>query len=206
MVAMDACTAPILSVALGRLAMNNYLFAGTADGALVYYKLSDVKRSRNGDEEVTNSEALASAVDEEVGESKRILMRIKTMGIVPTNLQANKSAVESEQVVQYSLRHGRVIKVGSIITHMEFGCFSGGGEGGTSSRTESSGPEIDEECLYVWSERSVVLLPQELQEFHVVALHCQSHLVPKSTKYSFAPLVQCAFPLNLIVFYCWPSS
>ena len=196
---MDACTAPVLSVALGRLAMYNYLFAGTADGNLVYYKLSDTKRSRNGNEEVANFEGPPSAMDEEVGESRRMLRRIRTMGIVPSNLQANKSILESEhlKLPQYTLRHGRVIKVGSSITHMEFGCFNGGGYyGGTSSRTESSGSEIDEECLYVWSERSLVLLPQQLQDFHAVVLHCQSHPVPKSTQYSTIPLVQCVFPLH----------
>lgn len=200
---MDAYTAPVLSVALGRFAMNNYLFAGTADGNLVYYKLSDSKRSRNGNEEVINLEGLPSAMDEEVGESERMLRRIKTIGIVPSNLQASTSTLENEhlKVPQYTLRHGRMIKVGSSITHMEFGCFKGNGDGGISSRTESSGSEIDEECLYIWSERSLVLLPQQLQDFHAVVLHCPSHPVPKSTKYSSHPssslyFLLISFPYN----------
>lgn len=199
---MDACTAPVLSVALGRLAMNSYLFAGTADGKLVYYKLSDSKRSSSGigNEEPTNLENPSSAVDEEVGESKRMLRRIRNMGIIPTKLNAANSTLESEQfkMLQYTLRQGRVIKVGTIITHMEFGCFNGGGDGGTSNRTESSSSEIDEECLYIWSERSLVLLPQHLQDFHAVVLHCQSHFVPQLTKYVFAPLLQIISLLNFI--------
>lgn len=191
---MDACTAPVLSVALGRLAMNNYLFAGTADGDLVYYKLSDLKRSSSGigNEEATSLENLPSAVDEEVGETKRMLRRIRNMGIIPTKLQANEPILESEQfkMPQYTLRQGRMIKVGTIITHMEFGCFNGCGDGGISNRTESSSSEVDDECLYIWSERSLVLLPQHLQDLHAVVLHCPSHFVPQLTKYFFAPLIQ----------------
>jgi len=191
---MDACTAPVLSVALGRLAMINYLFAGTADGNLVYYELSDLKRSSSGigDEEATNLENLPSAVDEEVRESKMILRRIKNMGIIPAILQSKNSTLESEQfkVPQYTLRQGRMIKVGTIITHIEFGCFNGGGDGGTSNCAESSSLESDEECLYIWSERSLVLLTQNLQDFHAVVLHCESHFVPQLTKYFFAPLIQ----------------
>lgn len=183
---MDVCTAPVLSVALGRFAMIDHIFAGTADGNLVYYRLSDLKRSSSGigNEDATN----IPSVDEEARESKRMLRRIRNMGIIPTKLQANKSILESEQfkVPQYTLRHGRIIKVGKIITHMEFGCFNGGGDGGISNRTVSSSSENDEECLYIWSERSLVLLPQHLQDLHAVVLYCQSHFVPQLTKYFFS--------------------
>lgn len=191
MVTVDACTAPVLSVALGRFAMIDHIFAGTADGNLVYYRLSNLKRSssRIGNKDATNLENPPSAVDEEAGESKRMLRRLRNMGTIPTKLQSNKSTLESEQfkVPQYTLRHGRIIRVGKIITHMEFGCFNGGGDGGISNRTVSSSSENDEECLYIWSERSLVLLPQHLQDLHAVVLHCQSHFVPQLTKYFFYP-------------------
>lgn len=198
---MDACTAPVLSVALGRLAMNNHLFAGTADGTVVYYKLSDIMRSSSGiaNEEAAKLENLPSAVGEETGESKRMLRKIKNMSIIS---KANKSTLESEEftIPQYTLRQGRVIKVGRIVTHMEFGCFNGGGDGGTSNRTESSNSEIDDECLYIWSERSLILLPQHLQDLHAVVLHCESQFVPRLTKYFFDLLMQFFSPLNLTNF------
>lgn len=180
---MDACSAPVLSVALGRFTMNNFLFAGTADGNLVYYKLSDLQRSPSaiGTEEATDLESVSTAG--EAGESKRMLTKIRNMG----KPKANKSILESEQ---YTLRQGKIIKVGTIITHMEFGCFNGGGGGGISNRTESSSSEIDEECLYIWSERSLVLLPQHLHDLHAVMLHCPSQYTTQLTRYLFAPLDQ----------------
>lgn len=103
------------------------------------------------------------------------------MGMISSNLEASSLPKEGVPFMlpQYTLRNGRVLRVGSSITYMKFGCFYGRGEGGVLN-PEKSNSESNDESLYIWSERSLVLLPQE--DFRVVVLQCQSQPVPKSTR------------------------
>nr|PNR35760.1 hypothetical protein PHYPA_021610 [Physcomitrium patens] len=182
-VTMDAWTAPVLSVTVGRLAMKNYLFAGTANGNLLYYTLSCSKESSNAGAnlEVPKLEIPSPTVDVDVGQSQRTPRRIRNMGMISSNLEASSLPKEGVPFMlpQYTLRNGRVLRVGSSITYMKFGCFYGRGEGGVLN-PEKSNSESNDESLYIWSERSLVLLPQE--DFRVVVLQCQSQPVPKSTR------------------------
>ena len=197
---MDPCTAPVRSLAVGQIAMQSHLFVGTADGNLVYYLITNTESrpGRNHQDKKKNN------VDEDLGllnlEEEDLMRTCCNSSMLMTRSHSCKDSLQKAAALfqkdeehlnmphQLTLTHGRVIKVGSSVGYIEFGCFSGGGGEHTTkcSRNEScSKSGCEQEFLYVWSERSLVLVPDTGGGgFQVVKLDCSSHPVQRSTRFS----------------------
>lgn len=196
MFATDAFSAPVRSVAVGRLLRKNYLFAGTADGNLVHYKLLDSqvptkRRNSNNDGPISH--------DPEELENRKSMRRLQgpdrasrpTDSLRTTSRRDSASSLESDcpSRPQFKLSHGKVIKVGTSAVLVD---FTGAREGIENSYSYSSSSKFGMECLYVWSDRSLVLFARARGNFEVVALQGDNHRVERSRRY-------CNFLLHPII-------
>lgn len=186
---MDPLTAPVRSLAIGQIATQTHLFVGTADGNLVYYLITktESRTGRNQDKENKADDFGPLTVEEDLmGTCNSMLMtRSQHFGHKCKDPLQKAALFQKEHLnmPQLTLTHGRVIRVGSSVGFIEFGCFSGGGEQTTKCRNESCKSGFEQAFLYVWSERSLVLVPDTGGGFQVVKLYCNSHPVQRSIRF-----------------------